>query len=190
MTAAGTARPGYFEDLDTAVLDEALAVNVYGTWHMVGALLPSLCERAGHIVTVSSFAGLLATFGYTAYGASKYAVIGFSEALRAELAPRGVGVTVLCPADTDTRQLAEENRFKPPETAALSAGASVMSAQAVAERCLRDIRRGRFLSIPGVRARLVYALKRVAPRLLYRAMDRVVARAARTDTAKRIHRRG
>ncbi len=179
VTAAGTARPGYFEELDTAVLDEAFSVNVYGTWHMVRALLPSLRQRRGHIVTVSSFAGLLAPFGYTAYGASKYAVIGFSEALRAELVPCGVGVTVLCPADTDTPQLKEENRHKPPETEALSRGAAVLSADAVARQCLRDVRKGRFLSIPGRNARMVYVLKRFTPRLLYRIMDGVVARATK-----------
>ncbi|MFP4643346.1 MAG: SDR family oxidoreductase [Spirochaetales bacterium] len=179
VTAAGTARPGYFETLETEVLDESLAVNVYGTWHMVRALLPSLRERGGHIVTVSSLAGLLAPFGYTAYAASKYAVVGFSEALRGELARYGVGVTVLCPPDTDTPQLAEENRHKPPETAVLSRGTKVLSADAVARRCLRDARKGRFLSVPGPRARAIYAFKRLAPRLLYRIMDRAVARVSK-----------
>ena len=54
------------------------------------------------MVNTSSMAGLIAPAGLTAYAASKYAVVGLSEALRAELAPQGIGVSVLCPGAVST----------------------------------------------------------------------------------------
>ena len=56
--------------------------------------------------------GLIGIFGYTDYSASKFALIGFSEALRSELGPYGITVSVLCPPDTDTPGLQEENKTK------------------------------------------------------------------------------
>jgi short-subunit dehydrogenase len=53
--------------------------------------------QRGHIVNTASTGGLMAPGGIAAYCASKYAVVGLSEALRAELAPAGIGVSVLCP---------------------------------------------------------------------------------------------
>ena len=67
-------------------------------------------------------AGFVGVFGYTDYCASKFAVVGLSEALRQELRPCGITVSVLCPPDTDTPGLANEDLTKPAETKAVSAG--------------------------------------------------------------------
>jgi NAD(P)-dependent dehydrogenase (short-subunit alcohol dehydrogenase family) len=88
---------------DHTVLDweYTLAVNVMGVVKTVAAFLPALRERApdAHIVTTASLGGLFsevrAPIG--AYIASKYACVGYSEMLRAELAGEGIGVSVLCP---------------------------------------------------------------------------------------------
>jgi short-subunit dehydrogenase len=86
-------------------------------------------------------------------------------------------VSVLCPTDTDTPALAAESRTKPAETRALSAGARVLSPDAVADALLAGIARHRFLIIPNLEGRLAYLLKRLAPGLLAWAMDRQVTRA-------------
>lgn len=66
-------------------------------------------------------------------------MIGFSEALRMELKPCGINVSVLCPPDTDTPMLKEENRIKPMETKAIASGARVLSADKVARDLLKGI---------------------------------------------------
>ena len=92
-------------------------LNYFGTVNMVKALLPAMLERgSGHIVNISSVAAFLGVFGYSAYGASKYAVRGFSDVLRAEVKPLGVRVSVVFPPDMDTPGLANENKTKPFET--------------------------------------------------------------------------
>jgi NAD(P)-dependent dehydrogenase (short-subunit alcohol dehydrogenase family) len=76
-----------------------LEVNATGTFLGVRAVVPRMLARGGwgHIVNTASTGGLMAPGGIAAYCASKYAVVGLSESLRAELAPAGIGVSVLCP---------------------------------------------------------------------------------------------
>ena len=187
VNCAGMAHPGYFQQLDHHVLDQTMQVNLYGAWNATQTLLPYLRQRGGRIVNVASLAGLIGSFGYSAYAASKFALVGFSEALRNELKPDGISVSVLCPSDTDTPQLQQENRIKPRESAALSGRAPALQADQVARDCLRGLRRRRFLIIAGRSARMVYLIKRLAPSVLYRLMDGVVAKSrgrAQTQTAR------
>ena len=180
INCAGRAVPDYFERITAAQLDETLRINLAGTWHAIQIVLPHMrARRSGHVVNVSSLAGLIGVFGYTDYSASKFALVGFSEALRAELRRDGIAVSVLCPPDTDTPALAAENVTKPPETRAVSAGASLLTADAVADALLAGIARRRFLIIPGREARLVYLAKRLFPGVVTWVMDRQVARAGR-----------
>ncbi|TVQ35182.1 MAG: SDR family NAD(P)-dependent oxidoreductase [Spirochaetaceae bacterium] len=186
VNSAGMAHPGYFEQLDYSTLEETLRVNLHGAWHMIQALLPYLRQRRGQIVNVASFSGLMGTFGYTAYAASKFALVGMSEALRSELQADGVTVAVLCPADTDTPQLHAENKLKPPEAAELAGRVRVLEPDQVARECLKGLRHRKFIIIPGWRPRMVYLFKRLAPVLLYRLMDSVVRRYRRRARLQRV----
>ena len=180
---AGRAIPRRFEDVSVAQLDETMRINFFGTWNTIAALLPAMRERGGHIVNVSSIVGFLGIFGYTDYAASKFAVIGFSEALRSELKPYGIAVSVLCPPDTDTPGLAAENRTKPEETAAISAGAKLMQPDDVARALLRGMERGKFLIVPGFEGKLARVVHCLAPWLVTRIVDRTVRKVQRKRAA-------
>jgi 3-dehydrosphinganine reductase len=115
VTSAGSARPGYFIELDDAVFREQMELDYFGTLHAVRAVVPSMIERGrGHVVTVASTAALVGVFGYSAYAPAKYAVRGLSETLRSELAPLGIVVACAFPPDTETPGLAEENCIRRP----------------------------------------------------------------------------
>jgi short-subunit dehydrogenase len=126
------------------------------------------------VVNVSSLAGLVGTYGYTAYAASKSAVIGLSMSLRNELKVDGIDVKVLCPPDTDTPQLAQEELTKPDETRKINGSAGVLTPQKVAAVLLRGLERRRFLILPGFMSRLTWALYRLAPELVHALIDRDV----------------
>ncbi len=174
INCAGMARPDYFEAIDAEDFDKTLRVNLHGTRHVAAAAYPHLADRQGHLVNVSSVAGYVGVFGMTDYCASKYGVIGFSEALRAEARLDGVGVSVLCPPDTRTPGFEEENRTKPPETHAVSEGGGLAEPEEVAETLLRDLRREKFLILPGTEPKLVYHASRLFPGIVRAAMDRDV----------------
>jgi 3-dehydrosphinganine reductase len=180
LNCAGRAVPQYFERIDARQLDETLRINLGGAWHATQVVLPHMrARRRGAIVNVASLAGLIGLFGYTDYAASKFALVGFSEALRNEVARDGVQVSVLCPPDVQTPGFERENEHKPPETHAASAGASVLDVETVADALLDGIERGRFLIIPGAEARFAARMKRFFPGLVMRSIDRAVAKAKR-----------
>jgi NAD(P)-dependent dehydrogenase (short-subunit alcohol dehydrogenase family) len=182
LNCAGGARPGNFDDLPRDQLDATLRVNLHTAWNGVRAVLPHMKRReqgGGVIVNTASLAGLIGVFGYTDYCAAKFALIGFSEALRSELAPRGIRVCVLCPPDTETPGLALENATKPPETRAVSETASLLTADQVAQSLLSGLSRRHFLIVPGRRARLIAWAGRHLPGLARRVMDREVRSAQR-----------
>src|SRR5512134_3471270 len=108
VNCAGGAVPNYFERIPVAQLETTLRQNLHTCWNTVQALVPHMKGRGGQIVNVSSLAGLIGVFGYTDYCAAKFAVVGFSDALRWELAPHRIAVSVLCPPDVDTPGLAQE----------------------------------------------------------------------------------
>jgi short-subunit dehydrogenase len=174
VNCAGRALPDYFERISLAQLDETMRINFYGCWHTIQALLPHMRARGGYIVNVASLAGLIGIFGYTDYAASKFAVIGFSEALRYELAPHRITVSVLCPPDTKTPGLQRENVSKPAETRAVSETVSALSAEQVADALFAGMAKRTFLIIPGRAARFGHLVKRLAPRLVERVLDRQV----------------
>ena len=185
INSAGITYPGYFQDIDLAIFHQIMDINYYGTLHVIKAVIPAMLARgSGHIVNVSSLAGLIGVFGYSAYGASKFAVRGLSDVLRSELKPLGIGVSVVYPPDTDTPQLAYENQFKPYETKALAGNANVMSADAVATEILRGVSRGRYVIIPGSEGKLLFGLSGLLGTGVYPIIDLMVSRAQRSQGKK------
>ncbi|NLE73069.1 MAG: SDR family NAD(P)-dependent oxidoreductase [Actinobacteria bacterium] len=178
INSAGITHPGYFEEIPFEIFEEIMQVDYFGVLNVCRSFVPVMKVRGGHIVNVASAAGLYGVFGYTAYSAAKFAVVGFSQALRSELKPNGIRVSVLCPVDTDTPQLAMENELKPKETHAISSGtADVMTPETVAEALVDALFTNRFLIIPGREAKLAYLANRIAPGLLEQYLDGKIRRA-------------
>jgi len=99
---AGTVLPGPLEALPLAEVRRQLEVNVIGQLAVTQAVLPRLRVSRGRVVFVSSVSGRVATPMVGAYNASKFALEGMADALRMELAPWGVKVALVEPAQTDT----------------------------------------------------------------------------------------
>lgn len=167
INCAGYARPGYLQDLSPEHLRDLVTCNYLGTAYACQAMLPHFLARgSGHFVNTSSLLGLFGLFGYTGYCGSKSAVIGFSEALRREVRPHGLRVSVLCPPNTRTPGLDEENRYKPPEVLAAEEKVKVLEPEEVAEPLLRALPKAPFLVIPTADGWAAHLLNRFAPWLL------------------------
>jgi 3-dehydrosphinganine reductase len=177
INSAGITQPGYIQDLSLDVFEKLMETNYFGTVNIIKSALPAMLRRgSGHIINISSMAGYLGVFGYSAYGATKFAVTGFSEALRAELKPHGIKVSVAFPPDTDTPQLAYEEPFKPAETKAISGNAKALSAEKVAHSILKQAEKGNFMIFPGTDSRLFYLLTSKLPkRMVFAILDQIAA---------------
>jgi 3-dehydrosphinganine reductase len=179
INAAGIAHPGYFEELPIEVFRRTMDVDFFGTLYTTKLVAPMMMARhSGHIVNFSSGAGFLGIFGYTAYGAAKFAVRGFSDVLRSELKPYGVHVHVVFSQDTDTPQLHEENKTKPPETREI-AGKQVklLQPEDVAREVIRGIERNKYIIIPGFELKLYFLLANGIIGFSYWYFDRLIAKS-------------
>lgn len=176
ITSAGIAHPGYFQDLPITVFEQTMAVNYFGSLYCIKAALPTMIQcRQGHIVLISSGAGLIGVYGYTPYSPSKFALRGLAESLRGELKPTGVHLAIVYPPDTDTPQLAAENQTKPLESRAITATAKLLSAEDVARTVLQGIQQRSFMITPGLEMTLLAKLHSILSPVLNRYFDRVAA---------------
>jgi 3-dehydrosphinganine reductase len=178
VNSAGVTHPGYVEKLDINIFNWLMDVNYFGTVYMTKQVLPGMIARgSGSILNICSMSGIVSSFGYTAYGPSKFAVRAFSDTLRQEMKSKGIGVYIVFPTDTDTPQLAYENQFKPPETFAINGSAGFNTPQAVAKSAIKAMERGRYYNMPNFEAKLTYLLTRLSPGLLDFIMDQLIAGA-------------
>jgi short-subunit dehydrogenase len=181
INSAGVSYPQEFVNIPFGKFNEIIQVNLYGTWNTIDILLPYLKVKNGYIVNVSSIAGLVGVFGMTAYSASKYAVIGFSEALRSELKRYDVTVSVLCPPDVRTPMLEKANRIKPQEAKAISAAADIMEPEDVAKMLIKTMAKGDFLIIPNASGKFTNIMKRFFPWLAEWVIDRKIKGVRKQD---------
>ncbi|MRD48942.1 SDR family oxidoreductase [Caenimonas koreensis DSM 17982] len=119
---AGVSAQALFGDVTAEDLhwyEDLMRINLWGSVWCTHAALPHLTQSKGAIVAVSSLAGLIGVPGRTAYSATKFAMTGFFEALRAELKPAGVSVTTAFPG-----VVATEIRYRGYNARGVPAGSS------------------------------------------------------------------
>jgi 3-dehydrosphinganine reductase len=180
IASAGIAHPGHFRDLPLSVFEQTMATNYFGTLYSIKAVLPAMeRRRKGHIVLISSGAGLVGLYGYTPYSPSKFALRGLAESLRGELKEWGIDVAIAYPPDTDTPQLAAENLTKPLATQRITATAKTWTAEAVADAIVRGVEQKAFEITPGLEMTLLAKLhSAIAPGVRWYC-DRIVERVAK-----------
>ena len=102
---------GYFEELTPEQVERQLAVSLIGPMNVTRAVLPVMRrQRSGHIISISSSAGLAAGFDFvSAYAASKFGLEGWMESLQAEIAPFGITTTIVNPGFFRTELLTEQS---------------------------------------------------------------------------------
>jgi NAD(P)-dependent dehydrogenase (short-subunit alcohol dehydrogenase family) len=169
---AGIAVGGTFLDLSAESWQRILAVNLMGVVHCCRTFLPAMVEAGApaHVVNVSSMLGYTPMRGLSAYCATKYGVIGFSECLRAELSEHGIGVSVVCPGMVRTNivqaaRLESRGGDLEPRRAAVEAlyARRNYPPERVARAVLRAIRRNPSLQPVTPEAWLAWYAKRWTP---------------------------
>jgi 3-dehydrosphinganine reductase len=184
VTNAGGARPGHFEELPASVFTEQMELNYFGTLHPIRAVVPSMIEHGrGHLMLVSSGAGIVGVYGYSAYSPAKFAVRGLAETLRSELKPHGIVVGCAYPPDTDTPGLEREGETKPAATASISATIKVRSAEAVGKGIVAGIERDRLIVTFDSSTAALARIGGLLGPVVRATMDRHVRRADRDRSA-------
>ncbi|KAI2667227.1 3-ketodihydrosphingosine reductase [Labeo rohita] len=159
VNCAGTSISAKFEEVEVDRFKKMMEVNYLGSVYPTRAVITTMKERRmGRIMFVSSQAGQIGLFGYTAYSPSKFALRGLAEALQMEMKPYNIYVTVAYPPDTDTPGFAEENKTKPLETKLISETSGVCQPEQVAKIVVKDAVQGNFTSSFGPDGYMLSAL--------------------------------
>jgi short-subunit dehydrogenase len=182
---AGIGATGHFAEVSAERLRKIMEVNFFGTTETTRVLLPLL--RRGNrpaIVNISSVAGKRGIPARSEYSASKFAVQGFSEALRAELAKDGIDVLVICPGLTQTNfsknMLEQKARMQMDHMRG-------MTSEQVAVATLRAIERGRNEVCLTFQGKLMVLVSRLLPRLADRVARKKVLSLFKDEIAARQH---
>nr|GMD68658.1 3-dehydrosphinganine reductase TSC10A-like [Ipomoea batatas] len=140
------------QELDKQELEEVkfmIDVNLIGTFNLIKAALPGMKNRSergpGSIAIMSSQAGQVGIYGYSAYSASKFGLRGMAEALQQEIIGDDIHVSLIFPPDTETPGFAEENKRRPELTSILAASSGAMKAEEVAKKSVDGIKSGSFI---------------------------------------------
>lgn len=186
MNNAGVAIGGPF--LSTSLEDWKwiLGINTLGVVHGCHFFIPNMVQRGkgGHVVNVSSAAGYSASSVLAAYNATKFSVLGLSEALWEELHPHSIGVTAICPGLIDTpitrnaRLVGEMNKPERREEMVQGYRRRGYTPERVARNILKAVEKNRLVAPISPEAWALYYMKRFAPWLL-RRIGLVLARRTR-----------
>jgi NAD(P)-dependent dehydrogenase (short-subunit alcohol dehydrogenase family) len=180
MNVAGVSAWGTVDQLTHRQWRSMIDVNLMGPIHVVETFLPPMVAagRGGHLVNVSSAAGLLALPWHAAYSASKFGLRGLSEVLRFDLARHDIGVSVVVPGAVNTPlvhtvEIAGVDRGDPAvQRLVRRFSGHAVSPEKVAAAIVAGVRRNRFLIYTSADVRVLYAVKRYAWWPYSRAMAR------------------
>ena len=196
MNIAGVSAWGTVDQLTHQHWRSMIDVNLMGPIHVIETFMPPMVQarRGGHLVNVSSAAGIVALPWHSAYSASKYGLRGLSEVLRFDLARHRIGVSVVVPGAVKTGlvqtvQIAGVDREDPNVQKWVDRFAGhAISPEKAADKILAGMRRNRFLIYTSVDIRALYAFKRVAwwpYSVAMRQVNVLFSRALRPKTVQR-----
>ena len=176
INCAGILRAGAFESLSATDFTQSFSVNVLGSRHLAAACLPRM-SKGSNFAMVASMAGTVGIYGYSAYGASKFAVLGMAQCLRSEYAHKGVTISAICPPEIDTPMVQTEIQTMHPATRVLKDFAGRLTLEEAVPQITRGLARKQFMVVPGKMAKATYWLNRLTPNWLnHMVMDILVAK--------------
>ena len=170
---AGFAVFDAIENANPDDLEQMMRTNYFGAVWCTQAALPAMLARGeGTIVNVASIAGMMGYARMGGYCATKFAMIGFTEALRDEVIDRGVRISMVCPGTTDSEFFTKAERRKMPAASRLIGS---LSPERVAKAICDSAEDGRFRRVLPFTANVYMRLKEHFPRLAHFFMRRVSA---------------
>lgn len=170
MNIAGVSAWGTVDRLSHEQWTKMVSINLMGPIHVIESFVPPMIAagRGGHLVNVSSAAGLVALPWHAAYSASKYGLRGVSEVLRFDLARHRIGVSLVVPGAVktplvDTVEIAGVNRDDPKVARWVDRfSGHAVSPERAAEKILAGVAKNRYLIYTSQDIRALYAFKRLA----------------------------
>jgi NADP-dependent 3-hydroxy acid dehydrogenase YdfG len=165
VNVAGVALFSQIEDMQHSNWEKVIKVNLWGVVHGIECFVPEMIRagKGGHIVSISSTAGIIGLPWHTVYAGTKHALVGMSEVLRYDLRKHKIGVTVICPGAVNTGlvQTAEVHASKAVSEKNRELFVKIaISPEKVAGMIINAIRKNKFLVITSFDIKLLYFMKK------------------------------
>lgn len=193
MNVAGISTWGRIQDLTTEHWRRTVDIDLLGPIHVLAAFVPPMIEarRGGHVVNVSSAAGLFGLPLHAPYSAAKFGLRGVSEVLRFDLAPYGIGVTLVVPGAVNTPlvgtvDIVGVDRDDPKVRKAVDSFARhAVTPEKAAAAIVRGVERGRYLVYTSQDIRALHLTQRYIP-FVYTLIMRVMNQQARRVLKRKV----
>lgn len=189
VNVAGVALFSQIEDMRHSDWERVIQVNLRGVIHGLECFVPEMIRagKGGHIVTVSSTAGIIGLPWHTAYAGTKHALVGMSESLRYDLRKHNIGISVVCPGLVNTGLVQSVKIHARPEEADKLrelAPKIAITPDKVADLIIKSIRNRKFMVITSFDIKLFYFFKRCCfpiYHLVMLAITRLMDKSLRRD---------
>jgi NAD(P)-dependent dehydrogenase (short-subunit alcohol dehydrogenase family) len=178
LNCAGIQIAKLFDELSREEFERVVAVNLFGSRNFAAATLPHMSSGA-QFSFIASLAGLVPSYSYSAYNASKHAVVGLAGALRLDYIERGIEISVICPPEVNTPMVVEERKTISAAGAKLKDTAGSLELGPACDYMMKQLKRGKYMIVPGFRARAVTVLARWLPSLMRSFSEHTVVRTIR-----------
>ena len=161
------------EDTSPEAFKKVIDVNLNGSFNFASAIMP-LMKPGSQIALIASVAGLISNYGYSAYGASKFGVVGLATTLRYEYEHQGIAVSCVCPPEVKTPMVAEEHANGDPVSLELKKFAGSMDPDDACDQIFAGIQSRKWMIIPSFEAKSLIFISRVLPWLYTLLMRRLI----------------
>jgi NAD(P)-dependent dehydrogenase (short-subunit alcohol dehydrogenase family) len=179
---AGVGVSASFAEMDDAEFYRVMNINVTGTYHFARAVMPHL-RKGDRLALTASMAGITSNYAYTSYGTSKFAVLGLATTLRYEYEPLGIGISVICPPEVMTPMVDEEIAKGNKIGLEIKQLAGSLQPDFACDKILAGLLAGKWMIIPGVKAKMTYFAARRMPALFHLITMAIVRKVMRKHGA-------
>lgn len=168
-------------DMKPGEFEKVINVNLIGSYNFAASVMPNL-DKGGHVALVASLAGITSNYGYSAYGSSKFGVLGLATTLRYEYELQGFKVSCICPPEVFTPLVETERLHANPVSMELKKIAGTMNVEDACDDIVDGLDAQQWLIVPSVNGKLTAWAARYAPGLFHGFLSYMIKR-----TSSRIH---
>jgi len=173
INSAGVVINKAFADTTPEDFKRVIDINLIGSFNFAAAVLPTL-QAGARLALIASIAGLISNYAYSAYGASKFGVVGLATTLRYEYEHKGIRISCVCPPEVQTPMVAQEHASGNKVSLELKKFAGSMQADAACDQILAGLDAGQWMIIPSLNAKFLAASARYFPSPFFSLMKQLI----------------
>lgn len=173
INSAGIVINKSFEETGPEDFKRVIDINLNGSFNFASAVLPTM-KPGSRLALIASIAGLISNYAYSAYGASKFGVVGLATTLRYEYEHKGINISCVCPPEVKTPMVAEELKNGNQVSLAMKKFGGSMEADDACDQILSGLDSGKWMIIPSLNGKLLAAFARVFPAPFFSLTKQVI----------------